>query len=222
MNVALHHPVTATDGTVLEVGDVVIDPRQRRVTHIVVEPAGEHALGRLVPFSLLAGSDGAGGMRLGCTAAELARYPAVSEVSQIGPGDGLALGTDEAMGTSDVVAPPPLDPILGVGFLDDHVTIRWDRIPADEVELRHSSSVYSRDDHRLGSVDGLVCGPDGTLVEVVTRHGILFGRRDVRIPARHIAQLASDLIVLDVTKHEAGRFEAQPLDDWLEEMPGSR
>ncbi len=222
MNVALHHPVTSTDGTVLEVGDVVIDPARRRVTHVVVQPPDQHADGRLVPFALLQGSDGADGMLLGCAATELDRFPLVSEISLVGPGDAVQLPRDETMGTTDVVAPPALDPVLGAGWVDDHVTIRWDRIPADEVELRHSSSVFSSDDHRLGSLDGLVCSPDGSFVEVVIRHGILFGRRDVRIPAAHIARIDNDLVVLDVTKQEAARFQAEPLDDWLEQAPSAR
>lgn len=217
MKFALNHPVTSRDGVELELGDVVVDPRLRAVTHITVQPPHHHEEARLVPVTLVADRADVDGLVLACTAAELAARPQVAEVSVVGPERPLDASDGWTVGTTDVVPMPVADPMLGAGWVDDQITIRWDRIPPDEVELRHSSSIYSSDEHRLGSVDGLVCDPAGVITHLVIKKGVLFTRRDILVPAADIARLDNDVIVLTLTKEQVGTLEAQPLDDWLDE-----
>lgn len=218
MKFALNHPVTTSDGVELELGDVVVDPRLRAVTHAAIQPARRHEEARLVPAGLLHARAGAEGLELACTAAELQAYPLVAEISVIDPEHRLESGEGWTVGTTDVVPLPVADPMLGTGWVDDQITIRWDRIPDDEVELRHSSAIYSADDHRLGSVDGLVCDEAGRITHLVIKKGILFTRRDVLVPVSGVQRFENDVITLTLTKHQVGELEAQPLDDWLDEQ----
>ena len=42
MRLELGSPVNCTDGPFGELADVVVDPTKRRVTHLVVDPDGDH------------------------------------------------------------------------------------------------------------------------------------------------------------------------------------
>lgn len=218
MKFAMHHPVTCADGADLELGDLVIDPVARTVTHVAVQPGHHHDEARLVPVSMLGDIEGEhGALMLRCTEAEFAAMPAVAAVSVIDPAHRIDTDEGWTVGTSDVVPMAVGDPMLGAGWVDDQVTIRWDRIPEDEVEVRRSSGVYSSDEHRLGRLDGVVCDRTGAITEVIAKHGILFGRRNIIVPIDCVDRFENDVIVLNLTKDQAGSLEAQPLDDWLEE-----
>lgn len=221
MKLALNHAVRCADGTELTLGDVIIDPRSRAVTHVVVQPGRHHDDARLAPFSDLS-SDPTGDrsdgdvLVLAGSASDLERYPLLTEISVVGPNAPIEPGAGWTVGTQDVVPMPMGEPMMGVAMVTDQVTVRWDRIPTDEVEVRHSSAIYSQDGHRLGSVDGLICGPDGIITELVLKHGLLFARRDVVVPAEHLVAIGNDQLILDLTREELRRFGDEPLDDWLE------
>ncbi len=51
------------------------------------------------------------------------------------------------------------------------------------------------------------------------RHGRLLGRRDVLVDIDDVDSIHNDVIVLSLTKEQAGSLEAQPLDQWLEATP---
>ena len=50
--------VRCTDGPLGELADIVIDPTQKRVTHLVVQPHHKLGAARLVPVDLAEAGDG--------------------------------------------------------------------------------------------------------------------------------------------------------------------
>ena len=68
MRLQLGTQVCCTDEDFGELADIVIDPIERTVTHLVVQPHRQHHLARLVPITLASAGDD-GGRRSGSAAA---------------------------------------------------------------------------------------------------------------------------------------------------------
>jgi sporulation protein YlmC with PRC-barrel domain len=213
MKFALDHPVHCTDGTELVLGDVVVDPRALVVTHVAVQPRHNHDDARLVPVHDLR-TEG-DGLVLDCTDGQLLRYPLVAEVSVVNAGEPLETEEGWTVGTTDIVPVPSPEPLMHTPGVDDRVTIRWDRIPADEVEVRSSTPVRSTGDQRLGSLDGLVCDASGAITHLVVKRGSVLGRRDVVIPAHYVIRVGNDQILLDLAKDDLADFDTHRVGQWV-------
>jgi hypothetical protein len=177
------------------VADVVVDPAERRLTHVVVEVRDDVA--RLVPAALLApGHDG--GIVLGCTLAELRALDPVGEVAYL-PVDEFPEADDTSdVGIEDVMSVPSYQSIEFGDYADEFTTglnVRYDRIPKGEVELRGASDVVSPDGSRRGSLHGIVV--DGTsLTHVVVRRGHLWWKRDDSVAIGAVESFATDCVTL--------------------------
>src|SRR5512140_3834932 len=74
MRLDLGSSVRCADGPAGELADIVIDPRTRRVTYLVIEPHGRHDLARLVPADRAQDAPAEDGrISLDCTVAEIAQ-----------------------------------------------------------------------------------------------------------------------------------------------------
>ena len=83
MRLELGTPVRCSDDTFGELADVVIDPINKRLTHLVVQPSRQEGqAARLVPVELAEGSEEESEISLDCT---------VEEVNRLEPGAGLRL-----------------------------------------------------------------------------------------------------------------------------------
>ena len=213
MRIELGQPVDCSDGPFGTVGDVVIDPRRRSLTHVVVEPHGSHHLARLVPIADFDGSSNESPMRVRCTAAELVRYPDVEETSFLRFGDWPPLDGDWEVGATTVLSLPFYDgPWLGAVYAPsqnaDGMLMTFDRIPAGEVELRRDSTVEASGGHAIGHAEGLLVDADGVITHLVLERGHLWGRRDITIPVEAIKQLHTDRVELRLTAAQVGSLPA--------------
>ena len=81
----LGSPVRCNDGPAGSLSDVVIEPAERRVTHIVVE--APNGAGRMVPAELLVtGQAPAGDVVLSCSVADVLRRGTIRSFSYVGAG----------------------------------------------------------------------------------------------------------------------------------------
>lgn len=214
MRLELGCPVRCSDGMFGELGDVVIDPTRRRVTHLVVQPLHEHAKARLVPVGL---ARPANTMEpeivASCTLAEMRRLPLVQEFAYLRVSDALAADPDWEIGVHEVFALPyytdPAPPEA-----DAPVAMTYDRVPKGSIELRRSSSVMSADGHRVGHVDGFIVDSEDEITHLVLDHGHLWGRREVTIPINAVARVESDAAILGLSKDEVGALEQVPVRRW--------
>jgi hypothetical protein len=208
MNLALGSTVRCSDGPVRELADLVVDANGRRVTHIVVQPKNRHEAARLVALELA--SEDVDGISLYCTAEMLDKLEPVHEYAYLPAGEKPEEGGEWDVGVEDVLVVPSFEPLdVAEPELDPNVSLMYGRVPKGEVELRLTSSVYSSDEHRIGSVNGVVVGEDGMIAVLNVLRGHLWGHREIAVPVDAIASLENDLATLAVEKRELKRFPSR-------------
>ncbi len=205
--------VRCTDGVYGELADIVIDPLEKRVTHLVVHPEQGEGVARLVPIQLARGrGDEQREIELECTMDEAQGFESVHEGAYLRLGELPAEDPDWDVGVQDFLA-MPYYPGLDVGAypggeLDSHVTMYYDRVPKGEVEVRRASAVISADGQSLGEVDGFVVDADEHITHFVLERGHLWGRKEVTIPIGAVARIESDAVHVALSKDEVGALPA--------------
>jgi len=218
----LGRPVNCTDGPLGELADIVIDPTKRRVTHLVVEPGGDHGKAKLVPIELVNTDSEDSPISVSCSVEEAGRLAPVEEYAYLRLGESPELEPGWDIGVETVLAHPyyGYGPGVGIGYEavpvepDPHVSITYDRIPKGEVEIRRASDVSSSDGHGLGKVDGFLVGDDDAITHFVLERGHLWGKREVTIPISAVASVYNDAVSLTLTKDEVGELPSVPVHRW--------
>jgi sporulation protein YlmC with PRC-barrel domain len=213
MRLLLGCPVRTSDGDVRELGDVVIDPERRSITHLIVQPKGDPGLARLVAIDRARGGDADGSIELDWTAEEVdkseavhtARYLRIGEQIEEDAGWGVGIEEVTPMSYSGTFVPGGIDPGTGQTDFDPHVTASYDRVPEGEVEIRHGSEVTSSKGEHVGHVNGFLTDGEHRITDFVLAHGHLWGKREILIPIASVARIANDELVLSVAKDEVGR-----------------
>ena len=204
--------VHCTDGVYGELADIVIDPLDKRVTHLVVQPEQGKGEARLVPIQQAKGRDGEQReLDVGCTLDEAQRFESVDERAYLRLGERPTEDPDWDVGVEDVFAMPYYaGPDIGPypSQIDSHVSLYYDRVPKGEVEVRRASAVISADGHSLGEVDGFVVDADEHITHFVLERGHLWGRKEVTIPIGAVAKVESDAVYVALSKDEVGALPA--------------
>src|SRR4051812_32910598 len=216
MRLQLGSPVRCADEPFGELTDVVVDPRSRRVTHLVVAPHHRHDRARLVPIEWASGD--AHGLTLARTAAEVDALDPVEASEYLRLGRRPVTDPDWDVGVETYLALPVFQELDGMGTAidpDPHTTVTYDRIPKGEAEIRRSSSVISADDHFLGHVDGFLVSGDGPFADVVLARGHLWGHREIVIPYAAVARVQTDSVTLSLTKDAVGALPARRVHRWF-------
>jgi sporulation protein YlmC with PRC-barrel domain len=203
--------VRCTDGVYGELADIVIDPLEKRVTHLVVKPEQDEGGARLVPIQLAkSGDDTQREIELACTLGEAQEFESVHEGAYLRLGESPAEDPDWDVGIEDVLAMPYYG-VYGVetapGAVDSYA-VTYDRVPKGEVEVRRASAVISADGHSLGEVDGFVVDADEHITHFVLERGHLWGRKEVTIPIGAVARVESDAVHVALSKDEVGALPA--------------
>jgi sporulation protein YlmC with PRC-barrel domain len=214
MRLEIGNRVRCTDGVFGELADVVIDPLERRVTHLVVQPTQGEGGRRLVPIQLAKGRDDEQReIELECTLDEAQALETVQEFAYLRLGESPTEDPEWDVGVEDVLAMPyysGLDDGVGAywGEPDSHLSMYYDRVPKGEVEIRRASAVISADGHSLGEVDGFVVDADEQITHFVLERGHLWGRKEVTIPIGAVAKVESDAVHVALSKDEVGALPA--------------
>jgi sporulation protein YlmC with PRC-barrel domain len=216
----LGSPVNCTDGPFGELADVVIDPTKRRVTHLVVEPQGDHSEARLVPIELADAEAGeSSAIGLACSLEDAGKLELVEEYAYLRLGDSPDLEPGWDVGVESVLAQPYYGYGPGIGYdpvpaeYNPHASMIYDRIPKGEVEIRRASEVTSADGHHLGKVDGFLVDDDA-ITHFVLERGHLWGKKEVTIPINAVASVRTDAVSLTLTKDEVGELPSVPVHRW--------
>ena len=106
MRLEIGRRVNCTDGVYGELADIVIDPLEKRVVHLVVQPErGEGA--RLVPIQLVNGTDDEQPeIELECTLDKAQGFESVHEAAFLRLGENPVKDPDWDVGVEDVLALP--------------------------------------------------------------------------------------------------------------------
>jgi sporulation protein YlmC with PRC-barrel domain len=204
--IELECEVTCADGTLGKLADVVVDPKTRTLTHLVVDSAHGGGGGQLVPASLATVEDGGDKPKisLACTLAEAQELPYVQDFLYA-PVSGATLDDpDWDIGIERAFVLPTVGPDHSDMLALDNVSVAFDRVPKGEVEIRRESSIVTADGHGAGHVDSFVVDGSGRITHLVLERGHLWGRRKVSIPIESVARVETDTVTLSLTKSEVG------------------
>jgi uncharacterized protein DUF2171 len=193
--------VRCSDGMVGRLGDVVIDPQARRLTHLVVEEHEGRA--RLVPADLLEQIRTRDlTVVLACTKADVLACESIRWFTYAGIDGFPRDDTSTDVGVEETIVVPSFGASELTGYsgdLEEGYGVTYDRIPAGSVELRRTSTVMSADDHEVGHVDGLLLEGE-QLTHVVLQTGHHFGTRPLAIPVDAIEAIETDRVKLSLSK----------------------
>jgi hypothetical protein len=168
--------VFATDGLCGVVTRIVVDPVNRTVTDLVVEPKHRFGLGRLLSVDKLDAT--AGGIHF---RGDLAAFEAADSAE-----DAYFIRAADDWPGEGLVEPEPV--------VDD-------ALPGGEWALRPGDSVRATDGE-IGAVQGFLTDPaQHRVTHVVLREGHLFRRKEVAIPVDTIVGVDTG-IQLNLTKQE--------------------
>jgi sporulation protein YlmC with PRC-barrel domain len=180
-------PVSCSDGPVGFLSDVVIDPKERRISHIVVEDPNGAA--RLVPAELLVqGQEPDRDVVLSCSIADVLNRSTIRSFSYVGL-DAFPQSDERSdIGVEDMQVVPSFGAAEFGDFGADlwsGYTVTYDRIPPGSAELRRSSIAVSADGEEIGTVDGLLVA--GTRLT----HFVL---QQTRLPGAGAAEIEIDSV----------------------------
>jgi sporulation protein YlmC with PRC-barrel domain len=207
--------VRCTDAVIGELADVVIDPIEKRVTHVVVRPhhGGGHAW--LVPIDLADSGIEDDVISLRCTRDEVAAMPDIENFAFLRTETSLVSDPEWDVGVTDVLALPYYES-SGFDYMSaaaQDVELVYDRVPKGEVEIRRASSVMTSNGEYVGNVDGfLVDG--GDITHFVLERGHLWGRREVTVPIGAVEKVESDTVTLGLSTDEVGSLPAHRVHRW--------
>jgi len=196
----LGRPVQCSDGVVGKLADVVVEPKQRQLTHLVVEEPEGRA--RLVPVNLLGQIETRDlTVVLACTKADVLACESIRTFVYAGI-HGFPREDDSSdVGVEETIVVPTLGGELTPysGDLEESYGVTYDRIPAGSAELRRTSTVASADGHDVGHVDGLLLA-DEQVTHVVLQTGHHFGTRPLAIPVDAVKSIETDRVTLSMSK----------------------
>ena len=196
----LGRPVQCSDGVVGKLADVVVEPKQRRLTHLVVEEPEGRA--RLVPAHLLAQIHTRDlTVVLACTKAEVLACESIRSFVYAGIYGFPREDEDSDVGIEETIVVPTLGGELTPysGDLEESYGVTYDRIPTGSAELRRTSPVASADGHDVGHVDGLLLAGE-QVTHVVLQTGHHFGTRPLAIPVDAVESIETDRVTLSMSK----------------------
>jgi sporulation protein YlmC with PRC-barrel domain len=188
-------------------GDVIVEPQERRVTHLVVaEPEGR---ARLVPAQLLRPKRTRNlTLLLSCSTADFLACESIRSFAFVGI-DGFPKHDEHYdIGVEETIVVPSFgasefgsdaaDPEEGYG-------VTYDRIPTGSAELRRTSPILSSEGDGVGHVDGFLVDGD-RLTHVVLQSGHGLRPQPVAIPVEAVESIETDCITLTMPKDTVASF----------------
>jgi len=189
-NIPIKAQVECSDGSCGKSTQVILNPVNHKVTHLVVEDRhlpDSHT--RLVPVGQVA-SVTQEKITLNCTKAEVEKMPSfiVTNFVQESP-SGKAYQSRDAYTYEYVVNDTGYD------------EFKEKNIPDGELALYPGMHIKSKDDDKVGKLDQLVLDPEsGDITHLLMREGHLWGKKEVAIPVSEVEFCEADTINLKLDK----------------------
>jgi sporulation protein YlmC with PRC-barrel domain len=202
IRIALGAPVRCGGAQVGKLADVLVDPVDRHLTHIVVKTRDKQV--RRVPVELVDLVEDRPDVALTITQQELASLEPIRHFAYVGFDEPPTTETGSDVGVEEVVSLPCFEATeFGdyVGDFDAGVALTYDEIPKGEAELGRTSAILSVDGRALGHVDGLILR-DAGITHVVLEHGHLWRVRRVAIPIEAVDAIETDVVTVRLSKDE--------------------
>ena len=203
--------VQCTDGPCGKATNVLVNPVNRAVTHIVIEdkklPANNT---RLVPVSNVINSD-KDRVMLHCTVQEVAEMPVFEYTKYI---------QETPRGAATDLQSYYFFPfVLGAYSYDykyqaDNTTyssVTGRNVPAGELTAASGMEIYATDG-KIGKLDQLILHPDtGEITHLLMREGHLWGAKEISIPVSEVSSARGGMIRLNIDKEAVGNLPEVPV-----------
>lgn len=209
MNIPMNVDVYCSDGLGGHSSQVIVDPTNQQVTHLVVQEKQAPHTEYMVPIDQVVDST-PDMIKLRCTLAGLERMDPFIHIDIV-QNDARGMGYPSQQfglmgGLPMGYAAFPYDP--GEQFT---VTVKTEAVPDGEVALTRGTHIHASDG-QIGRLDGFLMNPlHGQITHLVLREGHLWGQKDVTIPVAQIDHIQDDTIYLKLDKATIGRLLATPV-----------
>ncbi len=205
MDIPVNAQVKAADGSAYgHLSYVILDPRTKRLTHLVVKADKAPHAERLVSIDQVMESTPRL-IRVRHSLDELDNLPEFIQHQYF----------REELPYSDVFVG---EPTLLTASLSTHVRrvpiyvpIAVTDMPRGEIAVRRGAHVAA-EDGPVGTVDDFLIDPKtDRITHLVLRHGHLWGQSDISLPVDQIAHIAGDTVYLKLNKHQIEQLPAIPV-----------
>jgi sporulation protein YlmC with PRC-barrel domain len=196
MDIPLNAEVVCVDGDCGHSLELIIDPKNDAVTHVVVKEKKTPHEERLVPVTSIVGTT-SHVIRLQCTMEEFERFDIYCEKDVfVEPGN---------MQVFDTRGDEYVFPMKKV------VVVEHKSVPKGELPLQRHASIIAVDGH-VGRLDELMIDPDtDRITHLVLRESHLWGPREVTIPVSEIDRIDESEIYLKLTKEKIKDLPVIPI-----------
>lgn len=200
MDMPLDAEVTCTDGKQGRSVCLIVNPVDKKVTHLVVRTKGLMGQEYLVPTDLIVSST-AQEIRLRCTSEELSAMAPFVRSQFVGPEDPEFQYYVSLTEVEDEFLWPYMVPDYGT-----YVSV--EEVPHDELGIHRGAHVEAADGH-IGRVDEFIVNPENSqITHLVMSRGHLWGEREVIIPVSEIGRIQDDTVFLKLDKHAVKELPA--------------
>lgn len=192
--ISVHADIMCTDGDAGTSKALIVDPMQRRVTHVVVREHGLTNSERLVPTNLLDEAS-VDSISLQCSQSELHKLEDFVE--------------------AHFVDPPYATPALIGYWYESQMSplVISNRVPEGEVTLGRWAVVEAIDGS-VGHVDSLIVDPANYhITHIVVRTHRYLTRQEVAVPVAEVERFFSDYVMLRVSRADVARLPHVPLHE---------
>ena len=207
----------ASDGQAVgELADIVIDPVEKRVTHLVVHPQ-KHGESLLVSIECVDATSGRTEIALRCTREEFHAFPSVNDFAYVRLGQAPVADLDWDVGATNVLALPSFEGsgMFETALIEQNVGVVFDRVPKGEVELSRTGSVVTRQGKYVGDVGGFTVDDDEQITHFVLVRGHLWRRREVTIPIGAVDKVETDTVTVSLSESEIGKLPTHRVHRWF-------
>jgi sporulation protein YlmC with PRC-barrel domain len=199
-DIPLGKVVYCTDGLAGQSSHLILNPLNRRITHLVVRkrlfPHSDH----VVPMELVAETTRSL-IRLSCSTHELTLLELFTE-THIVEVDPLELDY-------------PFDPVLMWPYVtpeEELLPIDEERVPPGELAVSRRARVHEAEGGYVGCVDEFLVHPtDECITHLVVREGHPRNRKEVTIPVSQVALMAEETVYLKLDRRQIAVLPAIPI-----------
>lgn len=190
-------PVHAEDRYYGVLADVVVDQFTHEVTHVVVDPGGDHQQLRLVPVWLAKVAEGT--LQIALPSSHVRQLQRALDSDYVRVPAKSVTGTELARFKNVLALPHYVDLSL-TADMDPA-----DAVPVRSCEIRRSSWVVDRKAHVVGTVAGLLL-QDDLVYAVVVRSGVVGSRQNTAVPMTAVESAGSHFVGLRISSEEFRRL----------------
>jgi sporulation protein YlmC with PRC-barrel domain len=199
-DIPLGKDVYCTNGLAGQSSHLILNPLNRRITHLVVRKRRFAHSDHVVPMELVAETTGSL-IRLSCSTHELTLLDPFTETHFVEV-DPLELDY-------------PFDPVLMWPYVtpeEELLPIDEERVPPGELAVSRGARVHDAEGGYVGRVDEFLVDPtDECITHLVVREGHAWNRKEVTIPVSKVARVAEETVHLKLDRRQIAVLPAIPI-----------